>query len=79
MTSAVKRQAPQLSRKAALTSPLRRPGPRVAEVPIGPAQSNWGKQNNMPASGMVKRTQYVAPLRARTRNSRSIMGRKVMR
>jgi hypothetical protein len=46
---------------------------------MGPAQSNWGKQNNMPASGMVKRTQYVAPLRARTRNSRSMMGRKVMR
>jgi hypothetical protein len=46
---------------------------------MGPDHSNWGKQNNMPASGMVKRTQYVAPLLARTRNSRSMMGRKVMR
>jgi hypothetical protein len=57
MTSAVNKQAPQLSRKAVLTSPLRRLRPRVAKVPRGPDHIHWGKQTNMPVNTTAKRVQ----------------------
>jgi hypothetical protein len=57
MTSAVNKQAPQLSTKAALTSPLRKLRPRVSKVPSGPDHIHWGKQTNMPVNTTAKRVQ----------------------
>src|ERR1019366_4504856 len=63
MTSAVNRQAPQLSRKAALTSPLRRPGPRGGERPQGPRPQQLGqaKQHARQRNGEAHPVRRPAP------------------
>ena len=55
--SAVKRQAAQLTRKAALTTAFKSAAPHGRGVLNGPDEINCGKQINIPTSATAKRVQ----------------------
>jgi hypothetical protein len=78
MTSAVSKHAPQQNRNVPAISPVKTPLPTSAGPPDVP-QTNPGTHTNTPAITTPNRVQCHPRLRARTRNSRSTIGRKVMR
>lgn len=76
MLSTVTKPAQQLRIKAALTMPVKTECPIAFGANAGPPDSSAiGRQKTSPASATAKRVQYVALLRARTRNSRAIRGK----